>query len=398
MRWHLALAIGVVTACAAAPEPLHRPRPQPEPPMAQVEARRVPRLVTLPPSLAAILDEVQPDELTPAMRRLLPPAPVVTNPGRPPAGGDALALADRALHQGDARDAITQLLPLTASANHDVATYARWRLAKAYLQLREVDRAEALLREVAASHRPEAWAALVLLAETLAARDGAAKTVARLEPLLAGAQATRDQLERAVLLIGPARSRAALLLERAARTTDDRPCACELAAVVLDRAHERDISVARCLTRLRSRWQRDQLPEEVVLAFAASLRAERPLRRLADAALRWRKLDQRASEPTSVEAWVALSLELTGVTGDLTSAAWVPAQTSAVDALANAALRAVAGAAVSRADLDRALEIRDSVRQVDRERANAIVHVLFERATREDEPVDDDDAPDDASE
>ena len=111
--------------------------------------------------------------------------------------------------------------------------------------------------------------------------------------------------------------------------------------------------------------------------------------------------DGRAAELVygeRVEAWVALSLELTGVTGDLTSAAWVPAQTSAVDALANAALRAVAGAAVSRADLDRALEIRDSVRQVDRERANAIVHVLFERATREDEPVDDDDAPDDASE
>lgn len=365
--------------------------------MAQVEARRVPRLVTLPPSLAAILDEVQPDELTPAMRRLLPPAPVVTNPGRPPAGGEALALADRALHQGDARDAITQLLPLTASANHDVATYARWRLAKAYLQLREIDRAEPLLREVAASHRPEAWAALVLLAETLAARDGAAKAVARLEPLLAGAQASRDELERAVLLIGPASGRAALLVERAARATDDRPCVCELAAAVLDRGRAREARGADCLARLRPGWQRHPIPEEVVLAFAASLRAERPLRRLSDAALRWRELDQRASERTSVEAWVALSLELTGVTGDPTSAAWVPAQTSAVDALANAALRAVAGAPVSLADLDRALEVRDSVRQVDRDRARAIVHVLFEQAQRQAEQPDDD-APDDASE
>jgi hypothetical protein len=169
---------------------------------------------------------------------------------------------------------------------------------------------------------------------------------------------------------------------------------------VLDRGRAREGHQRRadCLARLRPGWQRDPIPEEVVLAFAASLRAERPLRRLADAALRWRKLDQRASEPTSVEAWVALSLELTGVTGDLTSAAWVPAQTSAVDALANAALRAVAGAPVTRADLDRALEVRDNVRQVDRERANAIVHVLFERATREDESVGDDDAPDDTSE
>lgn len=374
MRWHLAVVI-VLGACATtAPETLHRPGQRPEPLEAARATPHLPALVTLPPSLALILDEVQPGELSPAMRRLLPPRPFVVGPGRPPAGGDALALAHRALHQGDARDAITQLLPIAASADHDVATYARWRLAQAYLEVGEVVQGEALLREVAASHRPEAWAALVLLAESIAARDGAVAAVRRLEPLVARAQGTYDELERAVLTIGPAMPRASLLLERAARIAsfdDPQTCACALAAVVLQRARAVTPITWRCVDLL----ERDKLSAEVTAAFTTTLRASYPVRAIADAALRWREFDDGTASST-VGSWIAMSATLRDVTSDPTSPLWLPARRGAIDALANAALRAVAGQRVSRDELQRAYELREHIASADRARVYAIVDVL----------------------
>ncbi|MBL8619782.1 MAG: hypothetical protein JNK64_00730 [Myxococcales bacterium] len=375
--WMLAL-VALPAACAAPSERLARPSPRPEPAVGRAAAPARPALTPLPPGLRAWLEARTDDELTPAMRRLLPQAAIVVAPGRPLAGGDALALADRALNQGDARDAAVQLAALIDHPRREVAIYARWRLARALLQLGRGDEAEPLLREVAASHRPEAWAALTALAERVAARDGADVAVAQLRGLALAADGTAAQLEAAVLDVGPVAGRVALLLDRTRRAVEDEPaCASALAALVLDVRTAAIEPVARC----RRALERGALADAVAAAFAERLTSERQALRLVAALARWRALD--AAPETTPADWSALAGMLLAASAarrytDLgEQASW-----AAVLALGNAAVRGAEGAPVSAATVTHARMVADGVMARHDARAQAVVAALAAQAGR----------------
>ncbi|MBK7074094.1 MAG: tetratricopeptide repeat protein [Myxococcales bacterium] len=375
--WMLAW-IALAVACAAPSERLARPRVHPEPAMVRAAAPPPPSLTPLPPGLRAWLDARTDDQLTPAMRRVLPQAGVVVAPGRPLAGGDALALADRALHQGDARDAAVQLAALIDHPRREVRIYARWRLARALLQLGRGDEAEPLLREVAASHRPEAWAALTTLAERVAARDGADVAAAQLAGLALAADGTAAQLEAVVLDVGPVAGRVALLVDRARRGADDEPaCASALAALVLDSRTGGIDRIARC----RDDLERGASPAPVAAAFRDRLVADRQAMRLEAAALRWRDLDARAHATPADWIWLATML-MAGAEarpwGDLAGLAnW-----GAVVALGNAAVLGADGAKVTAGDVALGRDVARRAWSGYDARAEAIVRALSAQAGR----------------
>lgn len=370
--------IAVVAACGSTSERLARPRAQPEPARPGPAAPAPPTLAGLPPGLRVWLDARTDAELTPAMRRVLPQAPAAVMPGRPLAGGDALALADRALNQGDARDAAVQLAALIDHPRREVAIYARWRLARALTQLGRGDEAEPLLREVAASHRPEAWAALTALAERVAARDGADVAATQLAGLALAADGTAGQLEAVVLDVGPVAGRVALLLDRTRRGAEDEPaCASALAALVLDVRTAAIEPVARC----RRALERGGLADAVAAAFAERLTSERQALRLVAALARWRELDGAAR--TTPADWAALAGLLMAATaagrysdlGELCS--W-----AAVIALGNAAVRGAEGAPVTAAVVAQARLVADGVMARHEARAVAIADALAAQVGR----------------
>lgn len=291
------VAVAVLAACGPRrPEGLDLY--QHPPPRAAAE------LFPPPPSLARedVLAPV--DDSDAALGALLPREPVVVNPGRPLAGGEALRLADLAMTRGDALDAASQYQRLLGDRRSEVATYVRWRLALAYLQLGREDEAEAALREVAGASSPVEWAALCALADLLEARAGAPEAMRAL-----GARAGRraDELEVRMLRRGRGPGRVALLVARAARATQpDDGCALALAALALDHRVVGDATVRRCYDDLRQGRLAARAP--AVAAASGQLHLGRTqLALVDDADHAWRTLDVREVERLDGTRWVGIA-------------------------------------------------------------------------------------------
>lgn len=246
MRAWVAIVLAAAAGCAAPQKPERLVRPQRVETHASAEVQPVPAIgldllvrepEPSPPVTAADVSTVTPS---------LPPAPRLTPLARPRRGGAALRLADRALELGDARDAVAQYRPLLAGARPSDAPYIELQLARALLAVGQRGEAITHLWSVAYSKGPEAWPALLLLADVRSREIGVPASLRELRSI-AGERLTMIEMHL-IHLSGPAES-AALLLSAADRT-EMQAIACGYTLAAVERLGEgrvpADVRHGRC--------------------------------------------------------------------------------------------------------------------------------------------------------
>jgi hypothetical protein len=112
-----------------------------------------------------------------------PPAPHVPVATRPLVGGDALALADVALHRGDAFDALAQYRALVGNIDPAAASYLKLQIARSYVALSDPERAVPLLEMLAADTGDIGRVALFELSDVLASQHGVVEALRDIKPL-----------------------------------------------------------------------------------------------------------------------------------------------------------------------------------------------------------------------
>jgi hypothetical protein len=235
-------------ACVArAPEPVERPRAEGPPPA--VRAKQNQRIAELAGVSAFhwLLDPRQPPGQTPQLvPEALPPAPFVRPPVRPHVRGDALHLADLALHRGDALDAAAQYRALLERRDPAIAGYVNVQLAQAYLALGDVDRATRSL--AAAVHADDtAWYALAQLASLRVRGEHATTVLKQLAPLL---PSRVDDLENLLVQLAAPGDVGDVLAAKVRRNPRD-PYACGYALAAIARGADQRLYVdAACAPEL----------------------------------------------------------------------------------------------------------------------------------------------------
>jgi hypothetical protein len=246
MRAWVAIVLAMAAGCAAPQKPERLVRPHRVETHASAEVEPVPAI-----GLELLVREPEPSPPVTAadvstVRPSLPPAPRVTPLARPRSGGDALRLADRALELGDALDAAAQYRPLLAAARPADAPYIQFQLARALVAMGQRSEATSLLWSVAHSKGPEAWPALLLLADVRSREIGVPASLRELRSI-AGERLTMIEMHL-IHLAGP--YEAAALLLSAADQTEMQGVACGYTLAAVERIGAQgipdDVRYGRC--------------------------------------------------------------------------------------------------------------------------------------------------------
>ncbi len=230
----LGLLLGAALAAVACHPPRAETLSRPEP----TEERSLERVADPFVDGQALIDGFAPDRTldprqwpaaTPQrMRPELPPRPIAMPLVRPRVRGDALLLADLAMHRGDAFDAAAQYRDLLARLTPGEAHYVRIQLGRAYLALGNTRDAEWLLAQAAASPEDNG-AALFLLADVRLAAVG---PVAAYRQLRAIAGRRIDDLENYIVHRAQPGDAAEILVAKVRRSPQaDEACSYALAAI-----------------------------------------------------------------------------------------------------------------------------------------------------------------------